>query len=57
MNRYDRHCICTASISVDPLCKNDERIQLPKYIAHLETKGKKITSILNNVLCKVLLSI
>lgn len=42
MNRYDKYCMCTASIRVDPLCKNDERIQLNKYIAHLETKGKNL---------------
>lgn len=42
MNRYDKHCICTASISVDPHCKIDERIQLYKYIAHLKTKGKNL---------------
>lgn len=35
MNRYDKHCICTVSISADPHCKNDERVNC--YIAHLET--------------------
>lgn len=28
MNRYDKHCICTVSISADPHCKNDERVTL-----------------------------
>lgn len=55
MNRCDIHCICTVSISADPLCKNDERIQLHKYIAHLETKGKDLIVFSIMLLCKVFL--